>query len=184
MRRYHYWKLSLIMTPIRKLTSFDFGVLFIGLWLLSKAVGILLRRSNATRLKGPPSESWLFGFSSFMTIGDPSLAYEQWAEQYGAVFRVPITIYVSITSRLGMGQTKIVVCDPKAIQHIYSKTTFGYIYSKSRKKELTAIVNDFSQTCRIKMADVHNRSERVSCGRKANTTRGKCLSIDSLHHLC
>jgi len=138
------------MAPIRKLTSLDFGVLFVGLWLLSKAIGILLRRSNATRLKGPPSESWLFGFSSFMSIGDPSLAYEKWTEQYGAVFRVPITLYVSITSRLGMGQTKIVVCDPKAIQHIYSKTTFGYIYTKSRKKELTAIVNSFSQTCRMK----------------------------------
>lgn len=130
------------MAPIRKLTSLDFGVLFVGLWLLSKAIGILLRRSNTTRLKGPPSESWLFGFSSFMSIGDPSLAYEKWTEQYGAVFRVPITLYVSITSRLGMGQTKIVVCDPKAIQHIYSKTTFGYIYTKSRKKELTAIVGE------------------------------------------
>jgi hypothetical protein len=169
------------MALIRQLTYLDFGLLFVGLYLLFKAVGILFRGPNTTRLKGPPSESWLFGFSSFMSVGDPSLAYEQWAEQYGGVFRVPVAIYFSITSRLGMGQTRIVVCDPKAIQHLYSKTSFVYLHSKARKKELSAIVNAFIQICRMGMADVHDRLERVFCGRKAIITRGRYLSTDSLH---
>jgi hypothetical protein len=171
------------MAPIRQLSYLDVVLLFIGLWLLLKVIRILLRVPNTTRLKGPQSKSWILGFSSFMTTDDPSLAYEQWAEQYGDVFRVPVAIYFSITSRLGMGRTKLMVCDPKAIQHIYSKNSSGYVHSQSRKKELGAIVYTFLRWCRRRMADVNDRSERVFCAQMAKHTRGKYPTTDSLRSL-
>jgi hypothetical protein len=182
---YHHWHCDLptAMAPTRQLDFLDASLLLVGLWLSLKVIRILLRGSKNTQLKGPPSESWIFGFSHFINTEDPSVAYEQWAEQYGAVFRIPIAIYLSITSRLAIGQTKMIICDPKAIQHIYSKTTFGYLNSRLRKNELNSIVHTFIQICRMK-AKLDDRWERVSCWPKAISTRGEYPSTDSLHLLC
>ncbi|KAF7969717.1 hypothetical protein HWV62_26120 [Athelia sp. TMB] len=49
--------------------------------------------------------------------GDPSPFFEQWAREYGSVFRVPTA----------MGQNQLVLCDPKAISHLYSKETYGFV---------------------------------------------------------
>jgi hypothetical protein len=131
------------MASTRQLAVLDAFLLLVGLWLSLKAIRLLLRGTNNTRLKGPPSRSWIFGFSHFISTDDPSVAYEQWAEQYGGVFRIPIAIHFSITSRLAAGQTKMMICDPKAIQHIYSKTPFGYVMPRSRKDELNTLVRIF-----------------------------------------
>ena len=54
---------------------------------------------------------------------DASPVYEEWAEQYGVVFSTPIAL----------GKTRVILCDPKAIQHLYSKETYGYIQSPMTK---------------------------------------------------
>jgi hypothetical protein len=134
------------MAATRQVAVLDAFLLLVGLWLSLKAIRILLRGPNATRLKGPPSKTWIFGFSHFINTNDPSVAYEQWAEQYGGIYRIPIAIYLSITSRLAAGQTMTMVYDPKAIQHIYSKTTFGYVHSRLRKNDIDRLVHMFIQT--------------------------------------
>jgi len=92
-------------------------LLLVGLWVLSTAIRILRRRAKTTQLKGPASKSLIFGVSRFVREhDDPGLKYEEWAEQYGAVFRMP----------MAFGATKILLCDPKAIQHFYSRETYGY----------------------------------------------------------
>lgn len=111
------------MIPVSPLNGI---LLLVGLWLLSKGVRILRRRAKSTPLKGPPSKSLIFGNSHFL-MGqkdhDPSPVYEEWAEKYGAVFSTPITL----------GRTKVMLCDPKAIQHLYSKETYGYVKSPMNK---------------------------------------------------
>ena len=144
-----HWQLPITMAFTRHLALIDIVLLLVGLWLLLKAIRILLRNPIATRLRGPPSESWIFGFSHFINTKDPSIAYEQWAEQYGGVYCIPVAIYLSITSRFATGQTKMMICDPKAIQHIYSKTSFRYVLSRSRKRELNSVVHTFIQTYRM-----------------------------------
>ncbi|KIM86964.1 hypothetical protein PILCRDRAFT_815408 [Piloderma croceum F 1598] len=145
------------MAPTQQLGFIDASLLLVGLWLSLKVIRILLRGPKNTQLNGPPSESWIFGFSHFTNTEDPSVAYEQWAEQYGAVFRIPIAIYLSITSRLAIGQTKIIICDPKAIQHIYSKSTYGYVNSQLRKNELNSIMG---KGILLAEGDIHKRQRK------------------------
>ena len=61
---------------------------------------------------------------------DPSPVYEEWAEQYGAVFSTPIAL----------GRTKVMLCDPKAIQHLYSKETYGYVQTSMSKTIISNMV--------------------------------------------
>ena len=111
------------MAPIQQ-TSFEVIILLAGLWLLSKGVRILRRRSKTTRLKGPASRSWIFGVARFLReSGDEALVYEEWAEQYGVVFRMP----------MALGSSRVVLCDPKAIQHFYSKETYGYVQNATTR---------------------------------------------------
>jgi hypothetical protein len=116
------------MAPIQHITSFNLVLLLIVVLLLSKVIRLFRRRANPTQLKGPESKSLIFGVSHLVSERDEnaSLVYEQWAERYGGVFRIPIA----------MGDTKVVLCDPKAIQHFASKDTVGYVRS-ARDKTIT-----------------------------------------------
>jgi hypothetical protein len=107
------------MAPIHQITSLVV-LLLSGLLLLSKGVRFLRRRAKPTDLKGPASKNFILGVSRFLREqkdADASLVLEEWAEQYGAVFRMPIA----------MGRTQVVLFDPKAIQHVYSRQEVGYI---------------------------------------------------------
>ncbi|KAF7976119.1 hypothetical protein HWV62_7559 [Athelia sp. TMB] len=77
------------------------------------------RRSRETPLNGPASLSWFFGVSKVINEagGDSSLMFEKWAGEYGSVYRIPTLL----------GGTQLVLCDPKAIAHYYSKETYGYV---------------------------------------------------------
>src|ERR1700723_2507302 len=100
------------MAPVRHITILNAILLLVVVWLMSKGVRILRHRRKATQLKGPPSKSLIFGNSRFLS-GQKDVAhlYEEWAEQYGDVFCIPTTL----------GGTTMIACDPKAIQHLYSK---------------------------------------------------------------
>lgn len=152
------------MTPVRRITALDFVLLVIGIWLLSRGVRILRRRAKTTPLKGPASKSLVFGNSRFLSTqkdSDAALVYEEWAEQYGAVYRVPTTF----------GGTKVILCDPKAIQHFYSKDTYGYVQNPMARIFLGNIVC-LSPTCCEIEAEVYDRSEREWFGQKETVTRG------------
>ncbi|KAG2137932.1 cytochrome P450 [Suillus clintonianus] len=75
------------------------------------------QRRRTTRLRGPPSPSRMWGFSK--VVLDPAVAtelYEQWADEYGPVFKVPLVL----------GESKVVLWDPKAISHFFAKDTWSY----------------------------------------------------------
>jgi hypothetical protein len=112
------------MSPIRPVSFFDLTLLLIFLWLLLRVVHSLRRRSKTTPLKGPASNSWIFGNSQFLGgVPDPAVVHEEWAEEYGAVFRNPIA----------MGAYRIYILDPKAIAHVTSKDTSCYVHSALNK---------------------------------------------------
>ncbi|KAF8878007.1 cytochrome P450 [Gymnopilus junonius] len=81
----------------------------------------LLSLSTQSKLNGPPNPSYLFGSYRFLNESDdPGLIYEHWEQEYGPAFRVPG----------GFGSSRIVICDPRANAHFYSKETFGYVQTK------------------------------------------------------
>ncbi|KAK2463848.1 hypothetical protein APHAL10511_004153 [Amanita phalloides] len=72
---------------------------------------------SGTRLKGPPSNSFLFGrLRDIHTSNDRASVYKRWAKEYGHVFEIPIQF----------GKRNVILCDPKAIAHVFSKDTFTY----------------------------------------------------------
>ncbi|KAG6849383.1 hypothetical protein H0H93_008938 [Arthromyces matolae] len=71
-----------------------------------------------TPLRGPRSQSFLFGLARvFRASDDASLLTEQWTKDYGPAFCVPGAF----------GSKRVVIVDPKAVTHFYSKETFGYV---------------------------------------------------------
>ncbi|KAK0191730.1 cytochrome P450 [Armillaria mellea] len=79
------------------------------------------RKSTATKLRGPPSRSWLFGVANVANVmrnpEDVGLLYEQWSAEYGSVYTIPGFL----------GQQKLVLCDPKAVAHFYSREAVVYV---------------------------------------------------------
>ncbi|KIJ12886.1 hypothetical protein PAXINDRAFT_100954 [Paxillus involutus ATCC 200175] len=98
-------------------TSFrvlDVVAVFIFTWSLIHLAHLVRRRARTTPLKGPPSNSLIFGFPEILMSAD---VYESWAAQYGPVFQVPSLL----------GTSRILLCDPKAIAHFYARDTTTYI---------------------------------------------------------
>jgi hypothetical protein len=79
-------------------------------------------RNEMTPLNGPDNPSILFGLHRSINFEseDSGALYEEWALKYGPAFRVPG----------GFGSSRILICDPRANAHFYSKDTFGYIQTK------------------------------------------------------
>lgn len=103
----------------------------LAVWVSYKLIQRLQRRVRSTPLAGPPNPSYIFGVGRFLSQQpDPALVYEQWAEKYGPVYRIPATV----------GYTRIVLCDPKAVQHFYSRETFGYVQTQLTKRSIENLV--------------------------------------------
>ncbi|OJA09904.1 hypothetical protein AZE42_06198 [Rhizopogon vesiculosus] len=74
-------------------------------------------RQQTTRIRGPESSSWVFGLAT--TLLDSAIGsqlYDDWAREYGPVYRVP---YV-------LGESRVVLWDPKAISHFFGRDTWMY----------------------------------------------------------
>ncbi|KAF9478457.1 cytochrome P450 [Pholiota conissans] len=93
------------------------------LWVLITAVNtfISIVGDKTTALNGPPNLSLFFGLYRHINESeDPGLVYEGWAKEYGPAFKVAG----------GFGSSRILICDPRANAHFYSKETFGYVQTK------------------------------------------------------
>ncbi|KAH7921980.1 cytochrome P450 [Leucogyrophana mollusca] len=87
-------------------------------WALVAIVRRVRRHLKATNLNGPPRQNLLFGLQKVLTQSkDPSALYEQWAQDYGSVYRLPTAL----------GNSRVVLCDPKAIAHFYARASFTYV---------------------------------------------------------
>ncbi|KAF8875998.1 cytochrome P450 [Infundibulicybe gibba] len=88
-------------------------------------------RRGTTALGGPENKSVIFGMSRFLyTAPDSGLLYEQWMEEYGPAYQ--------LTTVLGAQQ--VVLCDPKAISHFFSRDTFGYERLSGFRKMIQLLV--------------------------------------------
>jgi hypothetical protein len=113
------------MTPVLQMGFIDVLYYLGALWIVTKLymAGVARWRGGVqtTPLQGPPNKSFIFGLYRYINESeDPGALYEGWAAQYGPAFKVPG----------GFGSSKIMICDPKANTHFYSKETFGYVQTQ------------------------------------------------------
>ncbi|KAG8214363.1 hypothetical protein J3R82DRAFT_9352 [Butyriboletus roseoflavus] len=111
--------------------AFDAAVACTTVWALLRWLRTSHRQVHTTQLRGPPSESFLYGTNKRILDAENSGAiYEAWAVEYGPVYAIPSTF----------GKRTIVLNDPKAIAHFYSKDTWTYTQTPATRKVLANIV--------------------------------------------
>lgn len=114
--------------------ALDVGVGCTAIWILLRWFYTSRRQLRTTQLRGPPSESFLYGVGKrILDADDGGAVYEAWAQEYGPVYAVPSTLR----------SKRIVLCDPKALAHFYSKETWTYIQTPFAKRTLAASVRPF-----------------------------------------
>ncbi|KAI0352523.1 cytochrome P450 [Trametes cingulata] len=131
------------------------------------------KRSRATPLAGPPSPSWLFGVGR-VAANNPDTAslYEEWAAQYGSVFRVPAAL----------GSNVVVLMDPKAVAHFYSLETFTYVQTALAR---VAIENLFGRGLLWAEGESHKRQRKAISPAFSNVAIRRLTSVfyDSVYKL-
>ena len=111
--------------------ALDASVACIAIWTLLQWLRTSRRQLRTTQLRGPPSESFLYGVGKrILDADDSGSLYEAWAQEYGPVYAVPSTL----------GSERVVLCDPKAIAHFYSRETWTYIQTPFTKRNLAVSV--------------------------------------------
>ncbi|KAG1901457.1 cytochrome P450 [Suillus fuscotomentosus] len=109
---------SSLWTTVRSGGAFHVACSFATLWAFVKVLRMLRWRVKTTQLLGPPRTSLLYGVSRDLAISQDSGAiYERWATEYGVVYMIPSVL----------GQTRVVLCDPRAIAHFYARETRTYV---------------------------------------------------------
>ena len=113
------------------------------------------RQSTGTQLLGPPSPSFLFGHLRLLIKAPNGRGeiYEQWAKTYGPAYRVAGPL----------GSTRVVICDPRALAHYYSKETFTYVQSKFTKVLMANIVRILVENFGKEFAEYVLRSLDAVC---------------------
>lgn len=88
------------------------------LYIAFKVLQVAHRRLKTTALRGPSNPSVVWGIAKvLLTSPDAGAQYEKWAEEFGGVYEVPSVL----------GGRKIVLCDPKAVAHLYGGEPWTYI---------------------------------------------------------
>lgn len=105
-----------------------------GLYAVLKIVQVTRRRLKTTALRGPPSPSLLWGTSKMLaTLPDIGEQVEEWAEEYGGVYEIPTVL-----------GARIVLCDPKAVTHLFGGEPWSYILTPFGKFVTEKIVSEIS----------------------------------------
>ncbi|KAG2064142.1 cytochrome P450 [Suillus decipiens] len=102
-------------------------LILVSLYLLQ----VYRQRQRTTRMRGPQSPSWLFGFAN--TVNSAAIItklYERWAKEYGPVCKVPHVL----------GLSRVVLWDPKAISHFFARDTWPYNQTPFNKAAVRATV--------------------------------------------
>jgi len=107
-----------LWTTFRSVGTFNVACSFAALWTFVKVIRALRWRLKTTQLRGPPRTSLIYGVSNDLASSkDSAMMYEHWAQEYGAVYMTPSVL----------GQTKIVLNDPRAIAHFYARESWTYV---------------------------------------------------------
>ncbi|KAG2151477.1 cytochrome P450 [Suillus clintonianus] len=107
-----------LWTTARSFGALNLAGSFAALWALVKVLGVLRWRLKTTQLRGPPRTSLVYGVSHDLgSSHDAGTMYEQWAEEYGVAYTIPSVL----------GQTRIILSDPRAIAHFFARETWTYV---------------------------------------------------------
>ncbi|KAJ7706955.1 cytochrome P450 [Mycena rosella] len=128
-------KVLSLHTTMPNILPMRFGAVDAGVLLASACVLYLLagrfRSRRTTSLKGPSSGNFLFGvMGRLINAPDSGAIYEEWATLYGSVFSIPSFL----------GSRDIVFADPKAINHLYSKETYGYVQTPQGQRAIERLI--------------------------------------------
>lgn len=130
--------LDTVLTNLRPFQwhSIQAAVACAAIWTLLRWVRTSRHQLRTTQLRGPPSESFLYGVGKrIVDTEDSGAVYEAWVQEYGPVYEVPSTL----------GSKKILLCDPKAIAHFYAKEPWTYDKTQFARKALANLVRDSSR---------------------------------------
>ncbi|KAG2147476.1 cytochrome P450 [Suillus bovinus] len=109
---------TILQTIVRSVGAFNVACSFAALWTFVKVIRALRWRFRTTQLRGPPRTSFVYGVSNdLVSSKDSATIYEHWAQDYGVVYMIPSVL----------GQTKIVLSDPRAIAHFYARESWTYV---------------------------------------------------------
>ncbi|KAG1882703.1 cytochrome P450 [Suillus subluteus] len=107
-----------LWTTVRSVGTFNVACSFAALWAFVKLSRAFRWRLKTTQLRGPPRTSFIYGVSHDLASSqDSAEMYERWATEYGVAYMIPGVL----------GQTRIVLSDPKAIAHFYARETWTYV---------------------------------------------------------
>ncbi|KAF7308932.1 Cytochrome P450 [Mycena kentingensis (nom. inval.)] len=111
-------------TPMAlQIRTTDVLILLAAGWLVFKLVQRLTnsRGATGTTLRSPPNESYLFGMTgAIVKSKDTGILFQDWAEKYGPVYQIAAPF----------GAKRIVLCDPKAVNHMYAFERSVYVKSQ------------------------------------------------------
>ncbi|KAK0448606.1 cytochrome P450 [Armillaria borealis] len=83
-----------------------------------------LRRISITNVPGPQWKSWVYGNLPELLKGEAGEMDFKWQSQYGDVVRI----------RAPLGEDRLLVSDPKALQYIYQTSGYRFIKPPGRKE--------------------------------------------------
>ncbi|KAF7354627.1 Cytochrome P450 [Mycena sanguinolenta] len=162
------------MAPVHQLGVTDVLILVSLFWLFSKVVRHLAKRNvPGIKLNGPPSNSLVLGLNRrLFKVSDSGVLYQEWAAKYGPVFQVP-TIFQG---------RKIVLCDPKAVNHFYSMHRSIYVKSKWGR---SVIANLFGRGLFWAEGESHKRQRNALTPAFSNAAIRRLTQVfyDSAHKL-
>ncbi|KAK7036077.1 cytochrome P450 [Favolaschia claudopus] len=83
------------------------------------AAYLVLRRPRTVRLHGPPSPSFLYGhMKQIVNSSNQADLFDGWVQTYGGVHEI----------RGPLGTRRLVVCDPRAMSHLFSLDSWKYCH--------------------------------------------------------
>ena len=105
------------------------------------------RRPRTTKLKGPPRSDLIFGATKeLFNASNLGGVYGDWEKTYGPVYQIPSIL----------GSTILVLQDPRAITHLYSKDTSAYHQSGPLRAAISYIVS-FLRTRKVMLIQLISR---------------------------
>ncbi|KAG1882712.1 cytochrome P450 [Suillus subluteus] len=120
-----------LWTTVRSVGVFNVAGSFVALWAFIKVLRVLRLRLKTTQLRGPPRTSFIYGVSHDLVASqDSGGMYERWATEYGVAYMIPSVL----------GQTRTVLCDPRAIAHFYARETWTYVHTPLSSRLLESFI--------------------------------------------
>ncbi|KAG2101113.1 cytochrome P450 [Suillus discolor] len=156
---------SSLWLTVRSVGAFNVACSFAALWAFVKVIRVLRWRLRTTQLRGPPRTSLVYGVSNdLVSSKDSATMYEHWAQEYGVAYMIPSVL----------GQTRIVLSDPRAIAHFYARESWTYVQTPL---SLTLIENLVGRGVLWSQGESHRRQRKALTPAFSNAAIRKLTSV-------